>query len=66
MMRSRDGWWHAHLDAAAEARYGYLLDAVMDQSMIEEISSMTSAMVVTWGMGGGGVAMFAIVALWRR
>jgi maltooligosyltrehalose trehalohydrolase len=26
MMRSRDGWWHAHLDAAAEARYGYLLD----------------------------------------
>jgi maltooligosyltrehalose trehalohydrolase len=26
MTRSGDGWWHAHLDASADARYGYLLD----------------------------------------
>ncbi|HWT49257.1 MAG TPA: alpha-amylase family glycosyl hydrolase, partial [Mycobacterium sp.] len=26
MTRSDDGWWHANVDAAPEARYGYLLD----------------------------------------
>ena len=26
MTRSRDGWWHASLEAPADARYGYLLD----------------------------------------
>jgi maltooligosyltrehalose trehalohydrolase len=26
MTRSDDGWWHAAVDAAADARYGYLLD----------------------------------------
>lgn len=26
MTRSADGWWHASVDAAPDARYGYLLD----------------------------------------
>jgi maltooligosyltrehalose trehalohydrolase len=26
MRRSDDGWWHADVDAAAEARYGFVLD----------------------------------------
>lgn len=26
MTRSRDGWWHASVDTAPDARYGYLLD----------------------------------------
>jgi maltooligosyltrehalose trehalohydrolase len=26
MTRSGDGWWHANVDAAPDARYGYLLD----------------------------------------
>ncbi len=26
MTRSDDGWWHAHVDAPPDARYGYLLD----------------------------------------
>ena len=26
MTRSDDGWWHASVDAPADARYGYLLD----------------------------------------
>jgi maltooligosyltrehalose trehalohydrolase len=26
MTRSNDGWWHANVDAAGSARYGYLLD----------------------------------------
>ncbi|ORB86914.1 malto-oligosyltrehalose trehalohydrolase [Mycobacterium kansasii] len=26
MTRSNDGWWHADVDAAPQARYGYLLD----------------------------------------
>ena len=26
MTRGRDGWWHAAVDAPADARYGYLLD----------------------------------------
>ena len=26
MTRGRDGWWRANIDAAPDARYGYLLD----------------------------------------
>lgn len=26
MTRAKDGWWHASVDAAPDARYGYLLD----------------------------------------
>ena len=26
MTRSGDGWWHARIDTAPDARYGYLLD----------------------------------------